>query len=187
MGIFSSQKTFKASGEFIPAAMKNIREAFSEKGYRFNVKSLVSSGKFEDVPLNADSYESYLELQPFDRLLRKVAAINQAEIYDVPLSNYLQVFLQFGFRTIADLNSFINRNSESAYRLAVFQIADTDLDIISSSVAPRNLCLVYLLRNGAGVKEIKKFYDTVGGESDHNYELAERLLNTASNIPFLNK
>lgn len=39
MGIFSSQKTFKASGEFIPAAMKSIREAFSEKGFKFNVKS----------------------------------------------------------------------------------------------------------------------------------------------------
>ena len=39
MSIFSAQQTFKASGEFIAAAMKSIREAFSEKGYRFNVKS----------------------------------------------------------------------------------------------------------------------------------------------------
>lgn len=37
--VFSAQQTFKASGEFIPAAMKSIREAFEEKGYRFNVKS----------------------------------------------------------------------------------------------------------------------------------------------------
>lgn len=39
MGLFTAKETFSASGEFIPMAMRNIREAFSEKGYKYNVKS----------------------------------------------------------------------------------------------------------------------------------------------------
>lgn len=155
--------------------------------YRYEVQSLVRGGRFEDVPLNEDSFNSYLELKPFNLLLRRMAAINQAEIYDVPLSRYLAVFKQFGFTTLADVQSFIKADSDDAYHLAVLQFANTDIDILTSSVAVRNLCVVHLLKNGSGVEEIKQFLDIVGGESDANYKSASRLIEISSDIPFFRK
>ena len=43
--------------------------------YRRNVQSLVASGNFDEVPLNGDTFRSFLELRPFRHLADKIAAI----------------------------------------------------------------------------------------------------------------
>ena len=57
--------------------------------YRRQVQTLVKSGQLDEVSLSGDSFRSYLDLKPFDRLNRRIAAVNQAEIYPVSLMNYL--------------------------------------------------------------------------------------------------
>jgi len=52
-----------------------IRTTITE--YRRLVKSLVDTGKFDDVQLNSDTFKTYLELKPFSKINKKVAAINQ--------------------------------------------------------------------------------------------------------------
>lgn len=155
--------------------------------YRYNVQSLVSSGRLEDVTLNGDSFRSYLELKPFDKLTRRIAAINQAEVFPVSLLPYLKIFKQFGFVTLADIRNFVKENSEDAYHLAVFHLGNTDLDIISSSLALENLCIVYLLKNGAGAATLKRFFDEVSGVSEQNGTRAEMLLKEAAQMPFMKK
>lgn len=39
MKFFTSSQTFNASGEFIPTAMKMLKEHFEEKGFKYRVKS----------------------------------------------------------------------------------------------------------------------------------------------------
>ena len=70
--------------------------------YRRQVQSLVSSGSFDEVELNGDSFSNYLELRPFDTLNKRIASINQAEIHETSLSRFLSVFVSFGFKTLGD-------------------------------------------------------------------------------------
>lgn len=155
--------------------------------YRRQVQSLVASGDFEDVRLDGDSYVSYLKLKPFAKLTKRIAAINQAEIHETSAMPYLQIFKILGFETLRDLDRFIRDNSEDAYQLAVFQIGNTDLDIISSTLALQNLCTVYLLKQGVGVVGLKSLFDKLSGTSDYNRERAENIYKYAKNLPFMQK
>lgn len=155
--------------------------------YRRMVQNLVSSGKFDEVPLNGDSYKSFLRLKPFDKLTRRIAAVNQAEVHESSSLPYLAVFREFGFSTLGDLERFIRENSDDAYELAAFQIGNTDLDIIASTIAVQNLCVVSILKNGGGAAGLKKMFDILGEPSAANQSRAERLVQTASQLKFMNR
>ena len=155
--------------------------------YRRQVQQLVSSGRFDDVPLNGDSFKSFLKLKPFDKLVRRIAAINQAEIHESSIIPYLQVLKDFHFETLGDVQRFIADNSEDAYGLAVYQIGNTDIDIISSTVAIQDLCVVHILKKKGGIGSLKHMFDILGGVSESNRSRAERIMNTAKQLPFMNE
>jgi len=155
--------------------------------YRRQILSLVKSGRLNEVPLSAGSFRGYLELRPFDRLNRRIAAINQAEIYPTSLMPFLPVLESFKLETLGDVQHFIEENSEEAYQLAVSQLALTDFDILSSSTALQNLCLVHVLKQGGGHDSLKSFYDTINGENNVNGSLADMILEQAATLPFMEK
>ena len=170
--------------------MELIDEEFSRlrlvlADYRRQIQSLVKSGKLDEVPLSAGTFRSFLDLQPFDRLNKRIAAINQAEIYPVPLMPFLPVLESFGFETIGDVQRFIDEHSEDAYQLTVSQLAITDLDILSSSTALQNLCLVRVLKQGGGHEGLKAVFDTINGETPANAMLADMILEQAATLPFM--
>ena len=153
--------------------------------YRREVQQLVSNCRFDEVRLDGDSFSSYLKLRPFDKLTRKIAAINQAEIHETNIIAYFKVFKEFQFDTLQDIENLIKENSEDAYQLAVYQIGNTDIDIISSSVAIQDLCVVYILKQGFGVEGLKYMFDTLGGESEHNRDRAQRIMDAARQLKFM--
>ena len=155
--------------------------------YRRQVQSLVASGRLEEVPLDGDSYRSYLKLKPFDALNRRIASLNQAEIQEVPLIPYLGVFKALGFHTLGDLANLIRDCGEAAYQIACGQIGLTDLDILSSSVGPQNLCIAYLLKKGSGRAGIRLMLDTLGGKSESNEAMAEFIVEQAQDLPFMHE
>lgn len=155
--------------------------------YRREVQNLVASGKFDEVKLDGDSFKSYLKLKPFDKLTKHIAAINQAEVHETSSLPYLQVLKDFRFKTLGDIERFIKENSDDAYQLAVYQIGNTDLDIISSTVAIQDLCIVYILKKDGGVHGLKHMFDCLGGESENNRERAQRIIESTNQLPFLNK
>ena len=159
----------------------------SINNYRREVQGLVSDGKFDLVKLDGDTFQNYLKLGPFDKLNRKIAAINQAEIHQTSLYPYLTVLKDLGFKTLGDIENMIKTCWDDAYQLAVFQIGNTDIDIISSTVAIQDLCMVYILKQGGGVAGLKWMFDMVNGESNGNLERAERVLETAKQLSFMNK
>ena len=153
--------------------------------YRRQIQTLVKNGQLDDVPLSSDSFRSYLDLRPFDRLNKRIAAVNQAEIYPVSLMPYLSVLESFGMETLSDVQHFIEDNSDDAYQLALSQLAITDLDILSSSAALQYLCLVYVLKHDGGRNGLKAIYDIINGESNANGMVADLMLEQAKTLPFM--
>lgn len=155
--------------------------------YRRQIQSLVKNGQLDDVPLSADSFRSYLDLRPFDRLNGRIAAVNQAEIYPVSMMPYLKLLESFGLETLGDVQRFIDENSDDAHQLALSQLALTDLDILSSSAALQYLCLVYVLKHNGGLEGLTSVYDIINGKSDSNGMLANMMLEQAKTLPFMQK
>jgi len=155
--------------------------------YRRSVQSLVNDGNFDKVTLDADTFRSYLKLRPFDSLNKRIAAINQAEIHETSAMPYLNFFKAMGLKTLGDLEKLKKTYSEDAYHLAVYQIGNTDLDIISSTVAIQNLCAVKILAEGGGIDGLELFFDTVYGTNEYNKMRAQRLFEQASQLSFMHK
>jgi ppGpp synthetase/RelA/SpoT-type nucleotidyltranferase len=150
--------------------------------YRRQVQALVADGDFDRVPLDGDTFRSYLELDPFHKLADRIASINQAEIYRDNLMPYLQVLLRMGFKTLGDLERLLHDYSDDAYQLALHQISGTDLDIMALSVTLQNLCCVYALRKGAGVNGLEYIFNSLGSNKEVNHSRAERLYRQAKKI-----
>ena len=155
--------------------------------YRRRVQSLVASGNLGEVPLDGDTFRSYLGLNPFGNLNRRIAAVNQAEIHEVSLMPYLNLFSLLGCKTLGDISCIIKEYSDGAYQISCYQIGLTDLDILSSSIGPQNLCIAYILKNGGGKVGLKYMFDTLNGKSDSNEVLAEMLVEQAKDLPFMNQ
>lgn len=171
--------------ELADEQFSNIRTSIND--YRRKVEGLVSGGKFDEVPLNGDTFRSYLNLRPFDKLNKKIAAINQAEIMESSMLPYLKALKTMEFKTLGDIERLKKNYSEDAYKLAVHQLGTTDLDIISSTVALQDLCVVYLLEHNFGVEGLKRFFDSVNGVSDYNTIRAQRIYDQAMKLSFMNK
>ena len=134
--------------ELVDEQFSLIRSELTD--YRRKVQALVASGNLDEVPLDGDTFRSFLGLHPFNQLNRRIASVNQAEIQDVPLMNFMPVFKAMGCNTLGDITRIIKEYSEGAYQIACYQIGLTDLDIISSSIGPQNLCIAFILKRGGG-------------------------------------
>jgi ppGpp synthetase/RelA/SpoT-type nucleotidyltranferase len=171
--------------ELIDDEFSRLRTALTD--YRRQIQSLVKSGKLDDVPLSADTFRSFLETEPFARLNRRIAVVNQAEIYPVSMMPFLPVLQSFGLETLGDVQRFLDDNAEDAYQLALSQLAVTDLDILASSAALQYLCLVYVLKNDGGHRGLKEVYDIINGVSDANSMLADMMMEQAKTLSFMRK
>ena len=170
--------------ELVDDEFSRIRREITD--YRRHVQSLVASGNLDEVQLDGDSFKSYLKIGPFDALSKRIASINQAEIQPVDLSRFLPVFRAMGFKTLGDIDKLVKEYSDAAYQIACFQMGVTDLDILSSSVAPQNLCTAFILKNGGGRAGLKLMLDALNGPSEGNGFMADYLLEESKGLPFMN-
>jgi ppGpp synthetase/RelA/SpoT-type nucleotidyltranferase len=150
--------------------------------YRRQIQALVKSGNLSEVALSTDSFRSYLELRPFDRLNQRIAAVNQAELFPASLMPFLPILESFGMESLGQVQAMVDELSDAAYQLALSQLAITDLDILSEMVGLQNLCLVYSLKNGGTRDDIKYIYDTLYGASESNLHLADAIIRQYSAI-----
>jgi ppGpp synthetase/RelA/SpoT-type nucleotidyltranferase len=150
--------------------------------YRRHIQSLVKSGNLSDVALSTDSFHSYLELHPFDRLNQRIAAVNQAELFPASLMPFLPILESFGMESLGQVQAMVDELSDAAYQLALSQLAITDLDILSEMVGLQNLCVVYSLKNGGSRDDIKYIYDTLYGANESNLHLADAIIHQYSAI-----
>ena len=163
--------------ELADEQFSRIRKEIND--YRRNVQSLVASGDFNEVPLNGDTFRSYCELHPFQRLAEKIATINQAELYEDSPMPYYKILLRLNMKTIGDVERMRAECSDGAYQLALIQLAGTGLDIVAYSVALQNLCIVKILRLGYGVAGLTGMFDAIYGKSAYNAQRADRIYQQA--------
>ncbi len=168
--------------ELIDEEFSRLRNVLTD--YRRQMLALEASGQLDEVDLNSDTFRRYLDMHPFARLNQRIAAINQAELYPVPLMPFLRVFQKLGLETLGDVNRLIDEHSDDAYRLAASQLGATDLDILSESIAPQNLCYVYVLKQGGGLKELCQLLDWIKGPDDGNTTIAKGLLEQVHALHF---
>lgn len=161
------------------------RIRFSIADYRRRVSSLVEKGELGKVPLDGDTFRSYLEKRPFDKLNRQIAAITQAEMQEVSAMSFLPVLKNLDMLTLGDVEQMLSEDYEDAYQLALFQLGSTDFDILSSTIGLQNLCIVRILKAGGGVLGLRRLFDTVYGASEQNAQLAQSILEQASRLEFM--
>lgn len=150
--------------------------------YRRQIQTLVKSGNLNEVALSTDSFSSYLELHPFDRLNQRIAAVNQAELFPASLMPFLPVLEKLGMESLGQVQTMLDELSDAAYQLALSQLAVTDLDILSETVGLQNLCIVYILKHGGTNNDVKLIYDTLYGASESNTLLADAIVRQYSAI-----
>ena len=171
--------------ELVDDEFSRIRRELAD--YRRQVQNLVASGNLDEVQLDGDSFKSYLAIGPFDRLNRKIASINQAEIQNVEMSQFMPLFKGMGFKTLGDIDNLIKNYSDAAYQIACFQMGITDLDILASSVGPQNLCTAYIVKMGGGRAGLKLMLDAINGPSEYNAEMSAYLFEQTKELPFMNQ
>lgn len=159
---------------------KNIRDGL--KSYREKIHKAIFEKRYSEVQLDADSFKSYLETKPFDVLNQRIAKTYHLEIQEASSTSYLFIFTKMGFKTIADIEQLIQSCSEDAFALAASQFAGKDLDIMSSTVALRNLCYVHILHQGKGLEGLIWLQDIVYGQRPSNKDTALRIFNKAKSI-----
>ena len=169
--------------ELIDDEFSRLRIAITD--YRRQTLALVKNGHLDEVALSRDSFRNFLELKPFDRLNRRIASVNQAEIFSVSMMSYLRVLESLGMETLGDVQHFIEENADDAYQLALSQLAITDLDLLSSNTALQYLCLVHVLKHGGGREGVKALYDLINGENDTNGMLADVMIEQAKTLRFM--
>ena len=170
--------------ELVDEQFSRIRTELTD--YRRRMQALVASGNLDEVPLDGDTFRSYLGLNPFGPLNRRIAAMNQAEIQEVSLMPYLTIFKALGCKTLGDVARMIKENSEAAYQIACYQMGLTDLDIVSSSVGPQDVCIAYIMKSGGGKAIIRLMFDELYGPSESNESMAALLMEQAKDLPFMN-
>lgn len=171
--------------ELVDAEFSRIRMEVTD--YRRRMQALVASGNLDDAQLDGETFRSYLDLDPFGQLNRRIAALNQAEIQEVELMLYLPVFKALLCKTLGDVDRMIKKYSEGAYQIACYQMGLTDLDIVASSIGPQNLCIAYILKNGGGKIGLVRLFNKLLGESESNEMMAEVLMEQAQSLPFMNQ
>lgn len=171
--------------ELVDDEFSRIRNAIAD--YRRKAQSLIQSGKLEDISLDADTFRSYLNQHPFDKLNRKIAAITQAEIYEVDQMRFLLVLRHLGFKTLGDVEQMKKDHFDDAYQLALSQLSSTDIDILAETIGLQNLCTVHLLKQGGGKADLKKLFDLINGTIPQNEVMADFIMSQARRLSFMNK
>lgn len=166
--------------ELVDDQFGRIRKEITD--YRRKVQSLVANGNFDEVTLDGDTFRSFLELKPFMRLAKKIATINQAELFEDSLMPYYKVLLRLGMKTIGDIVRLRDENEEAAYQLALLQLAGTGLDIVAYSVALQNICVVFILKKGFGEAGLTQLFTALYGASSYNALRARRIFEQAKKI-----
>lgn len=163
------------------------RIRISVTAYRRRMEALIQAGELSEVQLDGDTFSTYIAQKPFDSLMTRIAAINQGEIQEMSFEPFYPLLKEAGLKTLQDVENFIKENEDDAYKFALSQLADTDIDIIASTVGLQDLLIVHTLKNGGGKSGLIHIYDELNGKSIHNEKLADMAYKKACKLPFMNR
>lgn len=158
----------------------DIRNSIDD--YRRRVRNIVKSGKLEDVELNKDSFEAYLDNEGFYSLNLRIASINNIEIEEVSLMGFLPIFKGLKIKTLKELDDLVKEHSDDAYNFAVRQYAGLDIDIMTNATAPLFIAMICCVINGGKENELVKIINEVYGDRRSNKRYAQKVIEICKNM-----
>ncbi len=163
--------------ELADAEFVRIRDGLDR--YRHDTHVLIEHGRLDEVTIDVDTWEAWLETGPFDELNKRIAQINGSDITEASTDGYLAAFELLELHTLADLAHMVEEESDEAFRLAERQLAGTGLDIISSTIGLQNLCVVHAIKQGMGEAGLRILFESLGTSSHYAARRAENMLRLA--------
>ena len=166
--------------ELADEQLSRIRKEINN--YRRNVQSMVANGDFHEVPLNGDTFHSYLELKTFRSMAEKIADISKAQLFEDSLEPYYKVLLHMGMKTIGDIERLRNTYGDGAYQLSLIQMTGAGSDNMAYSMVLQNICVVAILKQGFGEAGLIRLFAMLYGEGPHNAQHATSVYEQAQKI-----
>ena len=148
--------------------------------YTEDIRQRIASDDADDVLIDGVSLQEYvLRNKKMRGFLGELAAICGSEISEINPESYIEQLHWLGKKTLGDLEQFFAENHELALELAKVTLANTELDILSSSVGLRFLCRAELVNQHYSEAQITEFLMLSTGDRAHAQRMAKNLLKTA--------
>lgn len=148
-----------------------IRTRDDMKKYTEDTREKIINDDADEVLIDLVSLKEYmLNNKKMKAFLKQLADIEGSEINDIDPEPYICQLRWLKIHTIGDLQDMLDRNVETAYKLAEKTLAGSELDILTSNVALRFLCRAELINGGYSEDQAAEFI----GLSVKNKERAEK-------------
>lgn len=126
--------------------------------YENTIRNQIINDCAEDVVIDIISLREYMiGSKKMNRFLERLASIENAEINYICPETYMKQLEYLGVVTIGGLQKLLNNNEEIAYQMAKDSLEGLELDIISSNIALRFLCLSEICKRSYDESHITEF------------------------------
>ncbi len=124
------------------------------KNYEKDIKYKIVMNQLEGIELNSLSLNEYLKGNGnIQRLIDSILEIEGAEIVEANADHFLEKLEFLCINDLEQLDNLVMNNTMLAYKIAEFDLKGKNIDILSSTIALRNVCISELIaRNYSDIK-----------------------------------
>lgn len=148
--------------------------------YKQEVYEKIAAKDFSDLAIDSVTFKAYLDCDPFATLNERISKECNVEITSTDLMPYLRILKGIGINSIHDIEIMIEKSTDKAIQLTKKSISDLEIDIISSSIAVRNLCIAEVVRLGGNEKDLIHLFQLLSLYNNREKEQAALILNLLS-------
>ncbi len=157
----------------------DIRQTLTQ--YRQEVVSSIERDQAAELYLDAITISEFTsKSRKYLNLLEEIAAITGAHITEANPEGQLPQLSFLGIRTLGDLVELIDREHDTAIRLAQEKLKDTELEELSSTVAYYYLYRAMLVNSDFSPERIKEFFSLTLRDKQSVERNARWILNARS-------
>ena len=146
--------------------------------YRKSVRKLVETANYDDLSLNRDTFNVYMNIDSNKEFPEKLAVSFNTEVVNEPYDYFYDVFRAMGVKTIMDAEAIRKDCEEEAYRLAMVLLSEGFYDNVSSNILAETTCLIYILKK-YGRAGLKEYYKCKNGTEEGAEDLAQKCIEIA--------
>lgn len=129
------------------------------KNYAREIQYKVVMNQLEDIEINSVSLSEYISgNKNIKKLLDSILKIEGAECVNANTDHFIEKLEFFGISTLEQLDCMVRNNSMLAYKIAEKNLRGLSLDILSSTIALRNVCLAELAAGNYSDLKLMDFF-----------------------------
>ena len=146
-----------------------IRDSVRE--YTNQVHLKIVNDQANDILIDSVSLDEYMTCShKMQHFLKRLSEACSAEVFPSTAENYIEQLVWLRKEKIGDLNDMLEKNGDLAIKIAKNVLCPANLDIVSSTVALRFLCLAELVNKEYPKNQIVDFFTL----TTNNREKAEK-------------